>query len=147
MLSALEKNERHNSRELAVSTLYSLDFNNNLSADVNLDELPGFAVEELDSLNVTVVVYAKLLITGILNHLEEIDSIITEHSLNRPIEKINFVDRNILRLSIFSLLYEKELHKSIIINEAIHLSQEMSTDVTYKFINGLLDAAAQKLGR
>ena len=147
MLSQLEKNERHNSRELVVSTLYSLDFNGNLSTDVDLELLPGFDVEELDSLNNTVVIYAKLLITGILNNLEQIDSIIKEHSLNRPIEKINFVDRNILRLSIYSLIYEKDLHKSIIINEAIHLSQEMSTDVTYKFINGLLDAAALKLGR
>ena len=147
MLSQLEKNERHNSRELVVSTLYSLDFNGNLSTDVGLELLPGFDVEELDSLNNTVVIYAKLLITGILNNLEQIDSIIKEHSLNRPIEKINFVDRNILRLSIYSLIYEKDLHKSIIINEAIHLSQEMSTDVTYKFINGLLDAAALKLGR
>ena len=69
---------------------------------------------------------------------------ISRYSINRPLDKINYVDRNILRIAVFSMLYEKDLHPSIVINEAVKLSQEMSTDVTYKFINGMLDNISKK---
>ena len=136
--------DRHEARELAVETLYALDFNDELDSHTDLTLLPGKSEEEMKALSEEVLFYARYLVTGVLSHLDEIDGIISRYSINRPIDKINFVDRNVLRIAVFSLLYEKDLHPSIVINEAVKLSQEMSTDVTYKFINGMLDNISKK---
>ena len=136
--------DRHEARELAVETLYALDFNDELSSYADLTLLPGKSEEEMKALTEDVLFYARYLISGVLSHRDEIDSIISKYSINRPLDKINLVDRNILRIAVFSMLYEKDLHPSIVINEAVNLSQEMSTDVTYKFINGMLDNISKK---
>jgi N utilization substance protein B len=71
--------------------------------------------------------------------------LIGEYSTNRPLDRIDIVDRNILRFSIFTLLYAKDIHSHVIIDEAVKLSQEFSSDVNYKFINGILDSMQKKL--
>ena len=132
---------KHEARALAVETLYALDFNDRLNeADIDLTLLPGKTEEEMAGLPDETVFYARYLIRGVLDNRARIDETISKYSINRPLEKINLVDRNILRISVFSMLYTRDLHPSIIIDEAVKLSQELSTDVTYKFINGLLDA-------
>lgn len=136
--------DKHEARELAVETLYALDFNDQILNSPDLTNLPGKNEAEMKELSEEVLFYARYLITGVLSHIEEIDNMISKYSINRPLDKINIVDRNVLRISVFSLLFEKDLHPSIVINEAVKLSQEMSTDVTYKFINGILDAISKK---
>jgi N utilization substance protein B len=81
---------------------------------------------------------------GTLESLDEVDAYISEFSFNRPIDRISIVDRNILRLSIYSML-KSDVHPHIIIDEAVKLSQDFSTQVNYKFINGILDSFQKKL--
>lgn len=139
------KVERHEARELAVETLYAMDFNNQLKESFDLSVLPGKSEEEMKDLSDNITVYARYLISGTLEHLDEIDEIIGRYSINRPVEKINCVDRNILRISIFSMLYcSQDVHPTIVIDEAVKLSQSLSTDVAYKFINGVLDNIFKK---
>ncbi len=138
------KTERHEARELAVETLYALDFNGNMQEDVDLSILPGRNEDEMKELPEETLFYTRYLVKGVLDHLQSVDDIIGKYSINRPVEKINIVDRNILRISVFCLLYSKELHPSIIIDEAVKLSQTLSTSVTYKFINGILDTIAKQ---
>ncbi len=136
---------RHLARAIAVQTLYALDFNGR----IHECELPysegfaGYTKEEQDNLETEVVLYASYLIDGVLSHLAEIDEMINRFSSKRSIENINLVDRNILRLSIYTLLYSKDIHPNIVIDEAVKLSQEYSTEVNYRFINGLLDTAVR----
>ncbi len=137
--------EKHEARALAAEILYSLDFNNELSSQPDLTGFPGKNEAEMAELSETAVFYPRFLVAGVLRSLSQVDSLISEFSINRPIERINYVDRNILRLSVFELLEVKDLHKSIIIDEAVKLSQELSTDVTYKFINGILDSISKKV--
>ena len=118
------KNQRHKAREIAVSTLYSLDFNS---------ELPPSSIK----------LFASYLINGTIEHLDEIDELISKYSTNRPINKIDYVDRNILRISFFQLMHDKDTHPTIIIDEAVKLSQALSNDVSFKFINGILDTYAK----
>ncbi len=125
---------------LAVETLYALDFNGELRAVVDLTVLPGHTEEEMSSISEETLFYARFLVHGVLENLEEVDGVIGKYSINRPISRINLVDRNILRISVFSLLHCPDLHPTIVIDEAVKLSQALSTDVTYKFINGVLDA-------
>ena len=138
------RTERHKARELATDTLYSLDFNSNLPPTGDWDLFQGVSEEEEATLTEDTKVYASFLFTGTLEHLDEIDSIISKYSKNRPIENIDCVDRNILRISIFQLLYDKETHPTIVIDEAVKLSQELSNDVSFKFINGILDTYSKE---
>ena len=127
------------SRQIAVSTLYSLDFNNQLNEEVDLSIFPGMSEEEMKALNEDEVIFARYLITWVLENLEHLDKLISTYSIKRPIEKINIVDRNILRISFFQIENLKDTHPTIIIDQAVKLSQSLSNDVSYKFINGILD--------
>ena len=136
---------RHLARSIAVQTLYALDFNGTIHncATPYLDGFAGCSKEEQDALEPEVVLYASYLIDGVLTHLVEIDKMINRFSSKRSIENISLVDRNILRVSLYTLLYCKDIHPNIVIDEAVKLSQEFSTEVNYRFINGLLDTAVR----
>ena len=136
---------RHKARELALQTLYAMDFNGQLDAGHIPQTFSGVDETEFDSMEDEVKVFARYLVNGTIENLDEIDHLIGQYSLNRPIERIDVVDRNILRLSVFCFLHDKEIHPNIVIDEAVKLSQEFSTDVTYKFINGILDSMSKKL--
>lgn len=134
---------RHKARELAVQTLYSLDFNNKLSLDTDF-ELPDLEFQEEEPIEPEARIFARYLVQGTLEHLDEVDALISKYSVNRPIERIDIVDRNILRLAFFQLEYNKETHPTIIIDESVKLSQDLSNDVSFKFINGILDTYVKK---
>lgn len=136
---------RHLARSLALQTLYSLDINKRIHELITpySEGFFGLTKEEEQALESEVVLYSTYLINGVLVHLDEIDELISRFSCKRSIENISIVDRNILRISIFSLLYCKDIDSNIIIDEAVKLSQEFSTEVNYKFINGLLDTAVR----
>ena len=138
------RTERHKARELATDTLYSLDFNSNLPPIGDWDLFQGISEDEEVALTENTKVYARFLIQGTIEHLDEIDSLIVKYSKNRPLDRIDIVDRNILRISFFQLLYDRETHPSIVIDEAVKLSQELSNDVSYKFINGILDTYSKE---
>lgn len=138
---------RHLARAIAVQTLYSLDFNGKIHEYTipYSEPFAGYTKAEQDALEIDVVLYATFLINGVLEHLPEVDEMISRFSSKRSIENISLVDRNILRLSIYTLLYCKDIHPNIVIDEAVKLSQEYSTEVNYRFINGLLDTAVRFL--
>ena len=139
------RTDRHRARELATDTLYSLDFNSNLPPVGDWELFQGLSDEEISELTEETRIYAQFLINGTLDHLEEIDDLISGYSHNRSIDKIDTVDRNILRISFFQLLYDKETHPTIVIDEAVKLSQELSNDVSFKFLNGILDTYSKAL--
>ena len=132
--------KRHRDREIAVSTLYSLDFTGSLSPDAEFDPFQGMNEEEVASLDEDDKVFIRFLIYGTIENLEAIDALISKYSLNRPIERIDFVDRNILRIAFYQLAFSRDVHPAIVIDEAVKLSQELSNDVSFRFINGILDA-------
>jgi len=131
---------RHLGREIALTTLYALDFNGQLVQGNIPQELPAISQEELKELDEESLTFARFLIQGTIENLEEIDTKISRYSINRPLDKIDLIDRNILRISVYSLLYIQEIHPKIVITEAVQLSQEYSREVNYKFINGILDS-------
>ena len=139
------RTDRHRARELATDTLYSLDFNSNLPPVGDWELFQGLSDEEISELTEETRIYAQFLINGTLDHLEEIDDLISGYSHKRSIDKIDTVDRNILRISFFQLLYDKETKPTIVIDEAVKLSQELSNDVSFKFINGILDTYSKAL--
>ena len=84
--------------------------------------------------------FAKLLISGTISHIEEIDEQIKTHLSSKwTIDRLNKVTLAILRMSIFSLLYQKDLPATIVIDEAIDIAKDYGEDDSFKFINAILD--------
>ncbi len=139
---------RHRDRVIAVSTLYSLDFNNELEADKDsIDPFQGMNEEEVGALDEEDKIFIRFLVFGTLENRAEIDSIISKYSEKRPLDKIDIVDRNILRISFYQMAITKDVHPAIVIDEAVKLSQELSNDVSFRFINGILDTYRKDLER
>lgn len=133
--------KRHHSRELALQILYADEFRlrNNENTENNL--LNDLLIAEKED---EVRAYVIYLVNGVKENKQSLDAIIDMYSLKRKAEEIAIIDLCILRLSIFSLLYDDSLHPSIVIDEAVKLSKEFSNEKNYKFINGVLDAYVRK---
>ena len=106
-------------------------------------ELRGLPVLELlserQSLGETPVPeYAAELVRGVASHQPEIDNLISENSVDWTLERMPAVDRNILRLGVYELLWADDVPDGVAISEAVLLAQDLSTDASPAFVNGLL---------
>lgn len=136
---------RHLSRTVAMQTLYEWDFshplavdpaNSNESALLELSErnLKEFAPEFDDQ------GFTQSLIVGVLKHLTAIDQYIERYAPEWPIEQITVVDRNVLRLGVFELIFGNEVPSKVAINEAIELAKTFGGESSGRFVNGVLGA-------
>ena len=88
--------------------------------------------------------YARTLVEGTLGHLDEVNRLIAEQADNWRLERMPAVDRNILRLAVYELLYEEDIPKLVVVDEAIELAKKFSTDQSSRFVNGLLDGLLKR---
>lgn len=105
-------------------------------------ELPPPSVEET-----ALRVFAEPLIRGTLEHREEIDERIKKHAQNWDLHRMAVVDRNVLRLAIYEMLYRDDIPPVVSINEAVDIAKKFSTEDSGKFVNGLLDKVKGELMR
>ena len=82
--------------------------------------------------------YAAVLVRGVAAHRERIDSLITDNAVDWTLERMPAVDRNILRIGVWELLWEEDVPDPVAISEAVALAQDLSTDSSPAFVNGLL---------
>jgi N utilization substance protein B len=84
--------------------------------------------------------FARLLVSGTMEHLDEIDALIKSHlAVNWNFDRLNKVSLSILRMSVYSLLYQKETSPSIVIDEAVNIAKDFGADESFRFINAVLD--------
>ena len=83
--------------------------------------------------------YAKDLVRGTLDNQEKIDDLIRSQADNWRLERMPAVDRNILRLAIYEMMYEMETPKLVVLDEAIELAKKFGSEQSGRFVNGLLD--------
>lgn len=83
--------------------------------------------------------HAQELVNGVERHRVEIDALIREQADNWRLERMPPVDRNILRLAIYELLYETDVPKLVVVDEAIELAKKFGSEHSGRFVNGLLD--------
>lgn len=88
--------------------------------------------------------FAETLVWGVLEHKGEIDKLISEAAENWRIDRMNAVDRNVLRIAIFELLYLPDIPPQVSIDEAIELGKRFGTEESGAFINGILDRIARE---
>ena len=91
--------------------------------------------------------FATLLATGVAVHAAQLDPLIVEAAEHWRIERMNVMDRLILRLGVYELLHEPETPAKVVINEALELGRSFSADESVRFINGILDAIRRTLSR
>ena len=87
---------------------------------------------------------ARELVQGTLDNLDEVNRLIREQADNWRLERMPAVDRNILRLAVYELLYEADIPNLVVVDEAIELAKKFSTDQSGRFVNGLLDGLLKR---
>ncbi len=136
---------RHLSRSIAMQSLYEWDFSGKKPevltkiVEKNIKEFgPGLEDQT----------FVWQLVAGVVEKLPEIDKIIEKAAPEWPVEQINIVDRNILRIGIYELLYGKreEVPPKVAINEAIELAKTFGGENSGKFINGVLGTIFKEIG-
>ncbi len=105
-------------------------------------ELPPPTVEEAETR-----LFSEPLIRGVLEHREAIDEAIKKHAKNWDFHRIATVDRNIMRLAIYEMLYREDIPPVVSINEAVDIAKKFSTEDSGKFVNGILDKIKGELMR
>jgi len=142
---------RRKARELAVQTVYALDYTdaNEEFREFNLlNAYPEILSEmaEHEDLNPDhpALAFADELIRNTIIHMEDIEAKIEAHSSNWSIDRIVSLDRSILRVAIYEMLFTNT-PPAVIINEAIEIAKKYSSESSNKFVNGILDAINQEI--
>jgi transcription antitermination protein NusB len=111
-------------------------------------ELRGLPVLELLAERITlgsppVPAYAADLVRGVAVHTAQIDELIAEHSEGWTMDRMPAVDRNVLRIGVYELLWAPDVPDGVVISEAVALVSDLSTDASPAFVNGLLARIAE----
>lgn len=127
--------KRTKAREFALQILYQIDIT---KADVKscLDDF--WKNREADIEN-SVKEFAESIISGFIEHKEDIDSLISASAENWQFNRMAVVDRNILRVATYELLYRDDIPPKVSINEAIEIAKKFGNEDSGKFVNGILD--------
>jgi len=125
-------NVRRQARETALQALYKIDISAGASGEEahELEELaPGSEARR----------YCETLVQGVTLRIGALDAEIEKHSENWTISRMSVVDRNILRIAVYELLYSGDVPYKVIIDEAVELAKKYGTDESGPFINGIID--------
>lgn len=128
---------RRISREMALKILFQVDL-----VHCNIDDASTytFQTEEIMQLNDpdSIIEFSLELVRGVLSKINDIDILIKNHASNWSLERMANIDRNILRIAIYEIVYIDNIPKSVSINEAVELAKKYSTESSFGFVNGVL---------
>jgi len=135
---------RHLSRSIAMQSLYEMDFMS--KEGKSLDEILEKNIKEFGP-GLENTDFIKQLAKGVEKNIDKIDKIIEKAAPEWPINQINIVDRNVLRLGLYELLYanKEEVPPKVAINEAIELAKMFGGESSGKFINGVLGTVYKEI--
>ncbi|MBI2607932.1 MAG: transcription antitermination factor NusB [Candidatus Doudnabacteria bacterium] len=125
---------RHLSRTIAMQSLYEWDFNDRVKP---LAEIAEYNIKQFGP-GLEDPVFIFDLLKGVEDNLPKIDEIIVKTAPEWPLDQITVVDRNILRLGIYELMFAKSVPPKVVINEAVELGKTFGGESSGKFINGVL---------
>ncbi len=131
---------RRKSRELGVQILYQIEMK-----DSEPKEVLALYWRRGEEESEEVRQFATELVEGTFRNQKEINQIIERHSQHWKLSRMAVVDRNILRLGVYELLYLHDIPTSVILNEAIEIAKKFSTEDSSAFINGVLDNIAKEV--
>lgn len=138
-LEYMKSTFRRKARNIALQVLYEIDASGHdpkKAFDKMIDQI---------HLHRAVMEFASTLTYGVIENRKKIDKIIQSYAYAWPISQIAYVDRNILRIAIFELLYHEETPSKVVVNEAVEISKVFGSDNSSKFVNGVLGSVLQLL--
>lgn len=126
---------RRVARETALQVLFQLDFTGEMDSLEQVIEhwAKEFAVSEKNKK------FTTELVEGTLQHIQDIDEKISSTAHEWALDRLNTVDRNLMRLAIFEMLYYPDTPQRVTLNEAIEIAKKFGSEESGKFINGILD--------
>lgn len=134
---------RHLARSIILQSLYEWDFSNRKEdlvkiVERNMEEF-GPGINEPD--------FVWKMVQGVIEHINQIDEVISTSATQWPFEQIALIDRNVLRLGVYELLYadKDEVPFKVAINEAVELAKNYGGANSGRFVNGVLGTVYQQL--
>jgi len=125
---------RRRSRELAMQALFYMDINNNSSQEM----IERFC-ENFSHPPKTRAFFLKL-VNGVIAARPEIDALIERFSKNWQISRMSFVDRNVIRIAVYEMLFCPDIPSKVTINEAVDVGKKFGSEESGAFINGIIDS-------
>lgn len=125
---------RHALRAVVMQTLFAYEFHGG-----DPEAVLEYVAREFEG-KISDLSFAYELLNGVLRHEKEIRDLIVKNAPQWPIDKIAFIDRAILELGIFEMLYSKDVPAVVAMDEAIELAKQYGNENSQKFINGVLNA-------
>jgi transcription antitermination protein NusB len=126
---------RRQARSSALQALYELDTTNHLAGDViayRLEDHPLPAEGEA---------FLRLLVSGVVEHRQQLDAMIQKYAPTWPVSQIAVIDRNVLRIALYELSGAIDTPPKVAINEAVDLAKAFGSDSSSRFVNGVLGSA------
>jgi len=129
---------RHQARTIVAQAIFAVEFR-----DVDPDNTFDYLMEEFGS-QISEKDFPKKLFKGVLEHKKDIEEVVTASAPEWPLDRILAIDRAILEIGIYELMYDKEIPPLVTINEAVELAKELGNDNSHKFVNGVLSTVMKK---
>jgi N utilization substance protein B len=134
--------KRRKAREHALQILFQLDIRKEKPSATVLKHF--WAEYNPDD---EVKAFAEEIVKGTYKHFEKINSLIIQCAKNWSLDRMAVVDRNVLRMAVYEILYRMDIPTSVTINEAIEIAKKYGTDDSGAFVNGILDSVARVAGK
>jgi len=129
---------RSKARKRAVDLLYE--------ADLRGTDAVGTLAERLAQGDPPVPEYAVELVEGVAGHRDRIDEVLADHAEGWTVDRMPPVDRAVLRLALYELLWRPDVPDAVVIDEAVELAKSLSTDDSPRFVNGVLGRVLRERG-
>jgi transcription antitermination protein NusB len=123
---------RTKARKRAVDVLYE--------AELRSDDRIAVLRDRIETADPAVPDYTIRLVEGVVEHAGRIDELISEHATNWALDRLPDVDRAILRMATYELLWNDDVPDAVVIDEAVELAKALSTDDSPAYVNGVLGA-------
>ena len=134
--------KRRKAREFALQILFQLDIRKEKPTATLFKRF--WAEQESDD---EVRAFAEEIVKGTFKHLEIINTKVRASAKNWNLDRMAIIDRNVLRLATYEILYRMDIPPSVTINEAIELAKKYGADESGAFVNGILDSVARIAGK
>ena len=130
------KNNRHALRKCALQAIVSLEFG---QEPVQAAQFSYLYDKEDEQEGIEIPLFLLNLVNGVADYREELDKeLYTRLKSGWPLERLTLIDKNIMRLGLFEIVYFEETPDRVAVNEAVELAKEFSDDASAKFVNGVL---------
>lgn len=132
---------RHLMRTVALQALFEWDFNHQQG---DMERIMAHAISEFAG-GAEDTSFVQELVHGVTENIVELDKIITETAPEWPIDQITAIDRNVLRLGIYELVFAQKIPPKVAINEAVEMGKRFGGESSGKFVNGVLGTLYKKI--